>query len=387
MTHVAFLNDVIPVSGGAERLLVESLLALDPDRFERTLFVTRWDPAVARSSEGAAVLARLAYAGVRICGTQRRGAISPRAWAAVARRLQREQVDVLHSHKFGANVAAAVLCAATGVPLIAHEHGLRTVPSRTRALADRHLIARAASLVLCVSEPDYERLVAVEKLPPEKVRYLPLGAAPPHLPPRSRAHVRHELGLEDDRIVIIAVAELRPEKRHDLLLGALAELTHPHAMLLIAGDGPERASLESQADDLAVAHRVRLLGRRSDVSHLLAAADVGVLSSEREGSPLALMEYMQAGLAIVATRVGGIPALVSHEREALLVPAGAPDALASALQRLCFDAELRDRLGAAARDRFALERGIERYVHGLEEIYAAGASRPQHRPRRSGAAC
>ena len=71
MIHVAFLNDVIPVSGGAERLLVQTLLALDGDRFQRTLIVTRWDPEVAASDAGAGVLLRLEQAGVRVVGVRR----------------------------------------------------------------------------------------------------------------------------------------------------------------------------------------------------------------------------------------------------------------------------------------------------------------------------
>jgi hypothetical protein len=113
--------------------------------------VTRWVPAVARSPDGAAVLSRLAGAGVAVFGTRRRSPISPRAWASIADRLRSGRVDVVHSHKFGANVAAAVLGAAAGIPVVAHEHGPRATPSRTRAVADRRLIARRASLVLSVS--------------------------------------------------------------------------------------------------------------------------------------------------------------------------------------------------------------------------------------------
>jgi glycosyltransferase involved in cell wall biosynthesis len=203
------------------------------------------------------------------------------------------------------------------------------------------------------------------------VRHLPLGVAPPHPAPPPRAQARLKLGIEDDQLVIVAVAELRPEKRHDLLLKAIAELAHPRAVLLIAGDGPARAALESQASRLGMARAIRFLGRRADVPRVLAAADIGVLCSDREGTPLALMEYMQAGLAIAATRVGGIPRLLTHEREGLLTSPGAPDELTSAISRLCADSELRERLGLAARSRCDEELGIERYVRELERIYAS----------------
>ena len=86
--------------------------------------------------------------------------------------MRRERIDILHAHKFGANLAGVVIGRLTGVPVIAHEHGLRASPSPARRLADR-LIGRLAAVVLCVSEADRDRLVTTEHLPPRKVRHTP----------------------------------------------------------------------------------------------------------------------------------------------------------------------------------------------------------------------
>jgi glycosyltransferase involved in cell wall biosynthesis len=370
MIHVAFLKDILPVTGGAERLLMQTLLSLDRSRFESTLILTRWDPVLADSEAGAGVLAELERAGVRVLGVRRTSRLSPRAWVTIIRWLRMHRVDVLHAHKFGANLAGVVIGRLTGVPVIAHEHGLRASPSPAHRLADQ-LIGRLAAVVLCVSEADRDRLVTTEHLPPRKVRHVPLGVAAPDAMPASRAEARRDLGLPAEGVVIVTTAVLRPEKRLDVLLAAFAEVrsTTPDAVLLVMGDGPQRASLETQTATLALGRGVRFLGHRTDVPGVLAAADIGVLCSDHEGTPLALMEYMNAGLAIAATEVGGIPAMVRNEREGLLVPPGSPAELAAGLRRLCADVPLREALGQAARARGRREFDLRPFVRTLEALY------------------
>ena len=371
MIHVAFLKDILPVTGGAERLLMQTLLSLDRSRFERTLILTRWDPVLAHSEAGVGVLTALENAGVRVLGVRRTSRLSPHAWVLIIRWLRTHRVDVLHAHKFGANLAGAMIGRLTGVPVIAHEHGLRASASRARRLADRRLIGRLAAVVLCVSEADRERLVTTERLPPRKVRHVPLGIPAPDGRPPSRAEVRRALGLPAEGVVIVSTAVLRPEKRLDVLLAAFAEVcsTAPGAVLLVMGDGPQRASLEAQAATLALGRRVRFLGHRTDVPRVLAAADIGVLCSDHEGTPLALLEYMDAGLAVAVTEVGGIPAMVRHERDGLLVPPGSPIELGAGLRRLCADPPLREALGKSARARCRREFDLGPFVRTLEALY------------------
>ena len=372
MIHVAFLKDILPVTGGAERLLMDTLLSLERGRFERTLILTRWDPELAETEAGAGALAALEDAGVRVLGVRRTSRLSPRAWMKIIQWLRTHRVDVLHANKFGANLAGAVIGPLTGVPVIAHEHGPRARPSRARRFADRRLIGRLVTVVLCVSEADRERLVVAEHLPPRKVRHVPLGIAAPDGVPPSRAEVRRALDLPADGVVIVSTAVLRPEKRLDVLLAAFADVcsaTHD-AVLVVIGDGPQRASLQAQAAALALGRRVRFLGHRSDVRRVLRAADIGVLCSDHEGTPLALMEYMDAGLAVAATEVGGVPAMMGHAREGLLVPPASPMELSAALRRLCADAALRETLGEAARVRARRDFDLAPFVRTLEALYA-----------------
>ena len=148
---------------------------------------------------------------------------------------------------------------------------------------------------------------------------------------------------------------------------------------MIAGEGPERARLEALAAELGVAGQVTLLGRRSDVPDLLAAFDVAVSSSWFEGSPLAMMEYMDAGLPIVATRVGGVPDLIEDRVHGLLVEPGDPDGLAAAIVELLRDRDRAAELGARARERRRAEFDLDGTVRALGDLYerlAAAGGRP-----------
>jgi glycosyltransferase involved in cell wall biosynthesis len=111
-----------------------------------------------------------------------------------------------------------------------------------------------------------------------------------------------------------------------------------------------------------------LLGRRDDVSHVLAACDLFVLASKNEGLPIALVEALALGLPVVATAVGGTPEVVTDGLEGLLVPPSNPDQLASAIERLLADPELRARMSAAATER-ARHFDISRSVAEMESIY------------------
>jgi glycosyltransferase involved in cell wall biosynthesis len=139
--------------------------------------------------------------------------------------------------------------------------------------------------------------------------------------------------------------------------------------LMLVGDGPERASLEAYAATLGIKDRVTFCGTRRDLGNVLPAMDVFALPSLWEGLPLALILAMGASRPVVATRLAGIPEVVSDGDSGLLVEPGDPDALGAALARVCGDAALRGRLGAraraAVRDRF----GADAYSAAVIGIY------------------
>ncbi len=207
--RVVTLVDGIGLSGGGERLAREIVSRLDPERFERTLCVSRWSGAQARDPAAEKVLAALADAGVRFVGLPRRSAVDLAAWRPLLSLLRRERVDVLHSHKFGSNVWAAILGPLAGTPVvIAHEHTWSFEGQRLRKLLDRRLIARNVDAMLAVSREDRRRMIEIEGIDPSKLIFVPNGIPTPAAP--SGADVRSELGIDPGAPVVGTVCALRP---------------------------------------------------------------------------------------------------------------------------------------------------------------------------------
>lgn len=360
------------IHGGAERLAAEIATRLDPERFASTLCVTRWsDPAHASSPEVAEQARREADAArVRFLGLTRRGRWDLAAWGPLVRLLRSGAVDVVHGHMFGSNVWAVVLGRLAGVPVvIAHEHSWAFSGDRTRRLVDRHVIGRGSDVVIACSEEDRRRMIEVEGIAAGRVLFVPNGIAARE--PTPGLNPRLALGLAADAPVVGSVGALRPEKRFDVLLRAAARLVAawPGLRVVIVGAGPERGRLEALAAELGLVDAVMLLGARTDVPDVIRAFDVAVNCSDFEGTPLSVLEYMEAGLPVVATRVGGLPSLIDHGVHGLLVPRRDPTAMADALGDLLADGDRRRAMGAAGRRRRRAEFDLEVMVDRLEDLY------------------
>jgi glycosyltransferase involved in cell wall biosynthesis len=188
---------------------------------------------------------------------------------------------------------------------------------------------------------------------------------------------RAELGVPGGALVVGTVGNFTAKKDQATLLRAVAALPERgrEVVLVLIGLGPLEDELRALAVELGIAGRVLFPGSRDDVFALLPAFDAFVLSSRFEGLPIALLEAMATGVAPVATRVGGIPEVVTDGVDGLLVAPADPEALAGALERLLSDDALRGRLGESARDR-ALAFDLANAVRRTEAIYAVALGRP-----------
>ncbi|MEU3406360.1 glycosyltransferase family 4 protein [Streptomyces sp. NPDC006670] len=254
--------------------------------------------------------------------------------------------DVVHAHGVRAGMRAALALRGRGrrAPLVVTWHG--TAPDagplgRLGRLLERH-VARAAAVVLGASSDQVDlarrrgardaRLAAVA---------VPAAPAPP-----DTGKTRAELGVVE-RPLVIAVGSLVARRGYSFLLDAARAWRdlEPAPLLLIAGEGPLRPELARRIETENLP--VRLLGRRRDADRLLAAADVAVLPSRWEGRSLLAQEALRAGVALVATEVGGVPELVGDA--AVLVPYGDAPALAAAVATLLHDPDRRAALALAGR--------------------------------------
>jgi glycosyltransferase involved in cell wall biosynthesis len=371
---VVTMVDFLGTSGGAEKLALALSLRLDPERFERTLVVTRWADHDADAPPERAILAELQESGVRFIGLPRgrHRAHSARlaAWRPLLALLRSGAVDVLHSHKFGSNVWGALLGRSSGVPVIvSHEHSWSYQGQWMRRAIDREVIARFSDAFIAVSRADRRRMIELEGIPADRIEVIPNGIAVPA--PREPRPMRAELGIPPHAPLVASVGVLRPEKGMDVVVRAAQRLVaeFPDLRVLIAGDGSQRDALARQIAQAGLENVVRLLGHRNDVPEILETVDVAVSASEREGSPLAVLEYMEAARPIVATGVGGVPELIEDGTHGVLVPPHDPAALAAGVAKLLRDPESARELGARARERRRREFDFQVTVERVEELY------------------
>lgn len=210
-----------------------------------------------------------------------------------------------------------------------------------------------------------------ERVPSRKIRVIYNGVDRQRAAPVARCAPLRRL---------VTVANLRPEKGHDVLLGAATDVLDffPDATLELVGDGSQRARLEAAAAALGIGNSIAFSGHCDDVTARLDAADIFVLPSRSEAFPNALLEAMTAGLPIVASRVGGVLEVVRDGETGLLVPPDDPGALGAAIRRLIADPALAGRLGAAARADVTARYSFNRMVAAFDSLYLTELSRRGH---------
>jgi glycosyltransferase involved in cell wall biosynthesis len=356
--------------GGAERFTMDIVALLDERRFERTICETRSVKDWFAGNGRAEALSRLEGQGVRVLELKRTGRFDVAAWRPLVALLRRERIEVLHAHMFGSSLWATVIARLCGVPIvIAHEHGSPETVSRLRALLERFVLAPGVDTYLAVSSAERHRLVDARGIPAHKARVLHNGITA--TPANGDRDVRAELGIAPDAPVVISVGVHRPEKAFDQLIRAMTHVREsvPGVRLVLVGDGMLRPELEALAHSLGLDDTVVFAGSRSDVPDLLAAADVAVNSSVREGSPLSVLEYMEAGLPVVASRVGGLPEMVLDGTTGVLVPPGSAAMLADALADLLLDLDRAKAMGERGRERRRAEFDLATVARRLEQLY------------------
>ncbi|MDR0182521.1 glycosyltransferase [Lysobacter arvi] len=237
--------------------------------------------------------------------------------------------------------------AATPAPLVATLHGWVESSGALRLYTrlELALLRRFDALVVVAAE-QIDRL-ARAGVPRARIRHIDNGIPCPVRDDAGAAELRAQLGIAPDAQVFSAVARLSSEKNLAMLLRAFAPVAarHPHAVLLLVGDGPERESLEALAHDLALDDRVRFLGMRHDTPAIYTLSDRIVLPSLTEGMPLVVLEAMACEVPVIASAVGDIPRLLEHSTHGRTVPPGDAAALEAALEHALHAPRARDVAG------------------------------------------
>lgn len=289
------------------------------------------------------------------------------------------QIDVVHSHEFTMGVYGAAAAGRVRIPQILTVHGgFTATKTLRRRVALRWAIRRSAG-VAAVSKATRQEFA--QNLGLRETAFAVVHNGVPSSTGNAEG-VRREFGCEPGELVILAVGNLDRNKNHRMLLEALAilkrrALAKPWRLIIAGGrGGDERELLTHYAKDNWPDERVRIALGRSDIADLQALADVFVMPSLWEGLPMALLEAMVAGNAIVASETAGIPEAIVNGREGILVPPGDLESLVEALSKVLSDDGLRLRLGAAALARANREFTVEVMTDRYEAMYyrAAGIS-------------
>jgi glycosyltransferase involved in cell wall biosynthesis len=281
------------------------------------------------------------------------GPFEPAGVLRLVRLLREHRIDVVQSHDFLTRRLAVPAAALARVAHVTSVHGWIT-NTRKEAFAkriDQWLIGHAVR-VIAVSSLLRDQLVEAG-VQPARVRLVPNAVLLDDYPSgvRSPAAARLHLGLPADGKVVTIVGRLSPEKEHAVFLEMCGRIAakRPSTLFLIVGHGPLRAALEINSRSRGLAERVVFLGLRTDMHYIYTASDVVILCSSTEGLPNVILEAFAHRRPVVATRVGGVPDLVSDGHTGFLVGRGDVAALTRATMRLLDDPGLAEACGEAGR--------------------------------------
>lgn len=353
--------------GGSETQAVEVACRMDPDRYEVTLGCLR--------AEGP-LLDLLRQRNIRVEEFYPSGGVdSPGGiyqLLRLAKFLRQGRFDVVHAHDLWSNLIGVPAAKLARVPVIiasqrdlGHQAwygtGRRRWYRRVQNLAD---------VVLTNANCIRDALIMEGRLSPAKITVIHNGVDVERF---SRTNNKCEpLTRSAGRKFIALVANMHSEvKGHRTLIAAAPRVIQkcPSARFVLVGDGPLRGKFEGAVSELRLKDNFVFLGRRDDVQNVLQECDLGVLPSVSEGLPNALLEYMCAGLAVVASDVGGNTELIKNQERGLLVPAGDPEALANALLELLEDSARSSRMGEENRQFVTANFSFERLIREVDALY------------------
>jgi glycosyltransferase involved in cell wall biosynthesis len=295
---------------------------------------------------------------------------------------RKHRIDVVHSHEFTMAVYGSAASQLLGLPhLITMHGGIKVCKALRRRIALRWAL-RSSDYAVMVSRATQTQFAVDLGVNPSLFTVVPNGVP---MQAGDPSRVRAEFGIAEHERVILAVGVLERHKGHQVLLEALAQLGRsgfatPWRLIVAGGGGgSEHQSLLEFVRAAGLDERVNIVTNRNDVTDLLALAHVFVMPSLWEGLPMAMLEAMVAGKAIVASATGGIPEAVIDGREGILVPRGEAAPLADALRLVLEDAALGAAMGEAALARARTEFTVRVMADRYEALYATAWRKRQPR--------
>ncbi|MBN9429706.1 MAG: glycosyltransferase [Burkholderiales bacterium] len=352
--------------GGTERLVVDMSRAFGAD----------YEIEVICLDEPGAWADTLRQSGIAVYCLWRQGGLDLSMPVRLARHFRRSRPDIVHTHQCTPWFYAALSRLLYARPrLLLEEHG-RFYPEADkplRRLLNRWLVRHLTHRFVAVSADIRERLVRYEGLNHSQIEVIYNGVKPvPAIDETARAHRRAQLGFSERDFVVGTVGRFDPIKNLPMLVGALAAARRQHDDVrgLLVGDGPIRGDVERLAASSTEAGSIVFTGHREDARTLVQCLDLFVLASFSEGTSMALLEAMSAGVPVAVTAVGGNPEIVVDGATGWLLPSGDEHALAEAISQARTDAIVRRERGLAGMRRFSEHFSFDAMIERYGALYA-----------------
>jgi glycosyltransferase involved in cell wall biosynthesis len=282
--------------------------------------------------------------------------------------VRRERIDLIHAHHRYPAFLAALVRKITDVRVLTTAHNV---------FPDKAAISLWGDRVIAVSKAVADWLIGTCGVPAGDVALIHNGIGPPTVCGNDDLRaVREEIGLAGEQMFLLTVGRLTEQKNYPLLLEALSRIRNEDWLCAVVGDGEDRDALIRRAAELGLGERVHFLGKRNDVTRLMQAADMLVMSSAWEGFPYVVVEALACGLPIVATDVGGVREGVMHGKTGYLVTPGDSANLADRIRMLLADADQRRTFAVNGRElfeeQFRIEDMYDRTLKEYDRLLASG---------------
>ncbi len=351
--------------GGLQRVVVTLCKMTDANRFQTSVLCLR---------KAGPLESELRERGIPVLTLPRlrKGQTDYGAFLKVAAVLRARRIDVIHTHNTQPMTDGTLGALIAGVRTIIHTDHARQFPDKRRYMIAERLASSFVFRVIGVSEDTSANLTTFEKIPRRRIATIPNGVDPePFTKPIDCGRVRQGLGVSVRAPLVGTIARLNPEKKLEDAIEAFAlvKKVKRNARFCIVGEGPCEQSLRELAEARQLGESVIFTGRRTNIAEIVRVFDVFVLSSAREGLPMAVLEAMAGGCPVAAYAVGGVPHAVRNAETGFLVPPGNSTALAERLIELLDDESLRLRFGEMARKFFCERFSAESMTRAYERLY------------------
>lgn len=286
--------------------------------------------------------------------------------------IKTNHVDILHTHGYRSDISGFFAAKYAGIPIVSTIHGWTPISRKLRAYEalDRWCLKRFDK-VFCVSNVIYTALIQ-SGFSDNHLHYL--HNAVDSVAGNSSydsGQLREEMGCTPQDTLILSVGRLSPEKGLKILLWSFKEKYSDtkNVKLIIAGDGPQRSELEEIVKEIKIAEQVVFTGHRDNIQDYYKVANLFVMPSLTEGFPMALLEAMQAGLPVIATKVGGIPDIIESGVNGLLIEAGNIESLGDALEMMLSDPPRAAQLSRNGKETVKVRYAAEPWARQIESVY------------------